>query len=306
MLDRLDSTLETYDAVDAIYSAMDEPGDLVAALRVLCLAVDASAARLELLGQSDPLAQTPGYQEERSTETLTRKGPDGGRYRLCLMTPAAHADQDRLFTHLLRAICLAKRSAQTEDQLSICSDALQQLAVGAVFLDQSGAVTRCAGLARDVLDERSGLVLRRNQVAACNGTDDRNLQSAIRAALSGPTAEPLTLAISRPSHGRELGVIVRPLPDGAVILIRDADRGSAPQAAILRQFYGMTRTEAEVASNLSLGLTLDETATAMSISRNTARAHLRAIFSKSGITRQTELVRLMLSSAAVLAMSPAA
>lgn len=306
MLDRLDPALGAPDAVDAIYAAMDEPGDLVAALQALSCAIEASAARLDLFGQTDPLAQTPGYQEDRSTETLTREGPDGRRYRLSLMTPGAHADQERLFSHLLRAIYLAKRSARTEDQLSICSDALERLAVGAVFLDQSGAVTRCAGLAREVLDDRSGLVLRRDQVAACNDTDDRSLQSAIRTALSGTCTEPMTLAISRPMQERELGVIVRPLSDGAVILIRDADRGSAPQTAILRQFYGMTPTEAEVASNLSLGLTLDETAAAMSISRNTARAHLRAIFSKSGITRQTELVRLMLSSAAVLAMSPAA
>ncbi|MGH8464109.1 MAG: helix-turn-helix transcriptional regulator, partial [Pseudomonas sp.] len=35
--------------------------------------------------------------------------------------------------------------------------------------------------------------------------------------------------------------------------------------------------------------------------RNTARAHLRSIFSKTGVRRQTELVRIMLNSVVALA-----
>jgi DNA-binding CsgD family transcriptional regulator len=48
------------------------------------------------------------------------------------------------------------------------------------------------------------------------------------------------------------------------------------------------------------GLTLDEAAHALSISRNTARAHLRSIFAKTGVTRQTMLVRLIVTSLAQL------
>nr|MDT0253635.1 LuxR C-terminal-related transcriptional regulator [Endozoicomonas sp.] len=51
---------------------------------------------------------------------------------------------------------------------------------------------------------------------------------------------------------------------------------------------------------LANGLTLDETAEELGISRNTARAHLRSIFSKTGVTRQTMLVRLILKSVATL------
>ena len=36
----------------------------------------------------------------------------------------------------------------------------------------------------------------------------------------------------------------------------------------------------------------------MKIRRNTARAHLRAIFSKTGVKRQITLVRLLLNSVA--------
>jgi len=36
---------------------------------------------------------------------------------------------------------------------------------------------------------------------------------------------------------------------------------------------------------------------------DTARAHLRSIFSKTGVRRQTELVRIMLNSVAALSRS---
>jgi DNA-directed RNA polymerase subunit F len=38
----------------------------------------------------------------------------------------------------------------------------------------------------------------------------------------------------------------------------------------------------------------------LNIKRNTARAHLRSIFSKTGVRRQTELVRIFLNSVAWL------
>ena len=46
--------------------------------------------------------------------------------------------------------------------------------------------------------------------------------------------------------------------------------------------------------------TLDEASETLFISRNTARAHLRSLFSKTGVTRQTMLVRLILKSVAPL------
>ncbi len=47
---------------------------------------------------------------------------------------------------------------------------------------------------------------------------------------------------------------------------------------------------------LANGLSLEEAAENLGIMRNTARAHLRAIFSKTGVRRQAELVRVMLNS----------
>ena len=59
-------------------------------------------------------------------------------------------------------------------------------------------------------------------------------------------------------------------------------------------------TSYQLAMLLANGLTLDEASDALGISHNTARAHLRSTFSKTGVTRQTMLVRLILRSVATL------
>jgi DNA-binding CsgD family transcriptional regulator len=55
-----------------------------------------------------------------------------------------------------------------------------------------------------------------------------------------------------------------------------------------------------LAIKLANGLSLEEAAEAIGIRRNTARAHLRSIFSKTGVRRQTELVRIFLNSVVLL------
>jgi DNA-binding CsgD family transcriptional regulator len=52
---------------------------------------------------------------------------------------------------------------------------------------------------------------------------------------------------------------------------------------------------------LANGLTLDQASAELGVSRNTARTHLRSLFSKTGVSRQTMLVRLILKSVANLA-----
>jgi DNA-binding CsgD family transcriptional regulator len=59
--------------------------------------------------------------------------------------------------------------------------------------------------------------------------------------------------------------------------------------------YGLTQAEARVAVAASSGSTVFESATQLGLSPNTVKTHLRKVFAKTGISRQTELVRLMTS-----------
>ena len=87
----------------------------------------------------------------------------------------------------------------------------------------------------------------------------------------------------------------------AVMFLRDAESNvPQPSQELVRRLFGLTRKEAALALLLAEGFTLDEAADKMDVRRNTARTHLRSIFCKTGVTRQTMLVRLLLNSVVTL------
>ena len=114
------------------------------------------------------------------------------------------------------------------------------------------------------------------------------------------------ISISRKAGRSKLGVVVRAVPHpqwsegsrrpAVALLIRDPERRTEASREIVRRLFDLTPAEASLALALADGLTLDEAAERLEIRKNTARAHLRAIFAKIGVTRQTTLVRTLLSS----------
>jgi DNA-binding CsgD family transcriptional regulator len=67
----------------------------------------------------------------------------------------------------------------------------------------------------------------------------------------------------------------------------------------MQQLYQLTPKESEIAALLAIGQTLEEIATANGVTEATVRTQLRAIFAKTGTSRQAGLVRLALSGAAL-------
>jgi len=85
-----------------------------------------------------------------------------------------------------------------------------------------------------------------------------------------------------------------------VVYIRDAVGKSLASEVVTKQLFNLTKAETALAMELANGLSLEEGAENLNIRRNTARAHLRSIFSKTGVRRQTELVRILLNSVVAL------
>ena len=223
-----------------------------------------------------------------------------------------------MVTQLRNGIELAARMGSTEIERTLYSDIIDRLSVGVVIVDLSGRVVNRSASANETLAASDGLLVQGDRLRASVSADDRKLQMAIRA-LSKTIAEgqmPAARAISlgRPSGKRNLGVLIRPVEGvcdagyGAgvclALCIRDPSAVAPMEGNLMRDLFDLTPAEAAVAGRLTAGLSLEDAASSLDISRNTARAHLRSIFSKSGISRQTELVRLMLNSAVVLGQGP--
>ena len=69
------------------------------------------------------------------------------------------------------------------------------------------------------------------------------------------------------------------------------------------ELFGLTATEARLAIRLADGLSLREAAELMEVTESTVRTYSKRIFGKTGVSRQSELVRLVLKSVVQLAES---
>lgn len=81
--------------------------------------------------------------------------------------------------------------------------------------------------------------------------------------------------------------------DGVLVMIANASNASMPDADVLRLLFDLTPAEARIVRLLIDGQTLAAAAAALTISINTARVHLRSVFSKTGVSRQVDLVTML-------------
>jgi DNA-binding CsgD family transcriptional regulator len=86
----------------------------------------------------------------------------------------------------------------------------------------------------------------------------------------------------------------------AIVLISDPHMPRKPSTSMLRQLHGLTYAEADVLARMTVGSRLDEIAKELGISVQTVRTHLKAIFTKTGTSRQAELVRHAVLSGVLL------
>lgn len=248
--------------------------------------------------------------------------PDGGKLGFRISRPkndpkfsaSARAMCKALVPHLRRALYMQSLLDRSESLGSLYFQTISRLSVATLLLDESGRVLRLNPVAREILDSNDGLKLVGGRLEATYPSDNRELQRLMRQAFSRQgqdgTSVAEAISISRPSGRVSLGVVVEPIPshelmDGkglpaAVVYIRDAVGKSLVSSAMIKQLYNLTPAETCLALELANGLSLEEAAELLNIRHNTARAHLRAIFSKTGVRRQTELVRIMLNSVVAL------
>lgn len=219
-----------------------------------------------------------------------------------------------LIPHFKRALNLHLSINQDKKVSTLYSDAMGHLLIGVVVLDQNGLVIECNPAASTILAMNDGLKLIGKQLETNYAADTRKLKALIKDALMHPMAAKLAIteamSVARPSGRQSWGLIVQSISSdqwtegkqrpSVAVFVRDTEGKVDPPLRLAQQLFQLTPAETAVAIQLANGLSLEEAAEALSIRHNTARAHLRSIFSKTGVRRQTELVRIFLNSVAWL------
>jgi DNA-binding CsgD family transcriptional regulator len=214
-----------------------------------------------------------------------------------------------LLPHLQRALRIHRRMAELELERDAAFRALDQLPWGVMFIDEHRNRLGANRHAEEILVAGDGLTARGNtlraQLADETARLDRLLSTALDQTGQRGSSAGGTLSITRPSGAPPLSVVVVPLHiktealgergSIAAIFVTDPDTPlDSSNQQYLRELYSLTGGEARFVSWLLQGKSVEQAAAAMGITVNTARAYLKRIYNKTGVRRQTELVRLLL------------
>lgn len=221
-----------------------------------------------------------------------------------------------LLAHLKLAIALHARLDSLACERQVFAGALDRMLFGTISFDAAGAVLEVNEQAKAILSQKDGIRLSGNGLRADNAQENEELQRLIGRALAGAASATdaagwtEALSLSRASGRAKLGVLVRMVPLGewseggqrpaSIVFLRDPEHKAAASRDVVRRLFHLTRSEATLSLLLADGLSLEDAAKAMGNTHNTARSHLRSIYAKTGATRQSDLVRIILNSVASL------
>lgn len=181
---------------------------------------------------------------------------------------------------------------------------LDHLSAGVALLDRRLHV-QFANKAFRAMTNDGALALRGRRLSSAWPASARQFDRMTRSALLGAPGG--TMAIPHPGDGRLITILVTPAHGGAldgfgdlgdresaaIIFMLDPARPTALPPEWIMDAYKLTRAEAQVALQASLGHSVSTIAIRLEISPNTVKTHLRRVFAKTGVRGQAELVGLL-------------
>lgn len=211
-----------------------------------------------------------------------------------------------LVPHLQQALRVQSSLVLVVSQQLGTLRSLNRMAHGLVLFAENGAVLFANRAAERIAATEDGLTLAAGSLCAMRRDENATLQHLINCAAgraTGGLRESGTLTVTRPSARPPFVVHVVPTDTGAeefptigaMAVVVDIEQQPQDLASMLRNIYGLTRTESTVACQVMRGEGLQSVADTMSITLSTVRIHLQHNFEKTHTHRQAELARLLLT-----------
>ena len=247
--------------------------------------------------KADPAMTGTVYRE------FSGRRKDGGRFTMD--TAISH------FTHHSAAIAVAIMRDVTERRQA--EETLNLLSTGMALVDRDGRLLMANRSASRLFDLGDGLTLVHGKIGAVKRDQLEQLRDLVDRACAGHAGDGAAptfagvMTVERGDGVRPLTLMVAPVQLGdaaenespvAAIFIRDLEVRQSVPPEILATLFGLTPAEARVVVELVKGKRPQEVADDLSVSLNTVRNQLKQVFSKTNTGRQSELISLVLSSAA--------
>ncbi len=213
----------------------------------------------------------------------------------------------RLGHHAEKSLRLSIRLFDADLAKFSLGEALGRLSIGVFALDS---------LKRVVFGNSAGQRLLGDGLAPADdrlligGPEDRcaieaTIDQMIRAVPAELSRTPKPTLVQRRRSNRPLAIYVLPVTSAmrttteflthtrAIVLVIDPGNNEPADPAIVRDALGLTLGEARLAALIGSGLPPRQAAQKLSITEETARTTLKRVFSKIGVSRQSELAALL-------------
>ena len=213
-----------------------------------------------------------------------------------------------LMPHLQRGLKMQQQLAASRAHGQALEAVLHGLSTPALLVAQDGTVLFMNAAAERLIRTSDGLIVTAGQLKALLPDDRASLCARIAGAAETSAGQARKsggdLRISRPYGRGTLDVLVSPLasreddwlvrkPAVAAVFVTDRYGVVASEDLALARQHGLTTTEAKVALTIARGLPGKQVCRELHISYNTLKTHLRHIYAKTGVKRQSDLVRLL-------------
>lgn len=226
-----------------------------------------------------------------------------------------------LLPHLERSLRLYARIMRTQSEKLAYEKAIGHLAFGSVLVGGDGNVIDANQIAHTLVKKHKDVAIIGARLELSSEEGNSELQEAVARAIKSRKEQDIEPAIDlvrmRCCCSALLGFLVVPTPllafyqgehtPSVVIYICELEQHAGGRRErhisaeqLVAKMFKLTKAEARLAVLLADGLTIVEAAGEMNITEGSARNYSKRIYERIGIRGQTELVRLIYKSVAML------
>ena len=244
-------------------------------------------------------------------------GPDGTRITWNFANPsqpgswATHQIEmiERLIPHIRKFVQVRQALASAQALSSSLSDLLDNNRVGIIQLDRGGRILEANDRALEILRRDDGLHDQNGVLEAWLPSDNARLQKLLAGALPslGGHAAAGSMTIRCFGGARKLMLYINPAETppldfgvrrvAALVLLTEPAGRPRLDAKLVADVLGLTAAESQVAVMLSEGMSASDIAMKTGRQASTVNTLIQRAYRKLGISRQTELMRLVFSLA---------
>jgi DNA-binding CsgD family transcriptional regulator len=225
-----------------------------------------------------------------------------------------YGEQERRAMSLLSPhLCQALAVSDAIDLATLTAYRLEQtvnaLSAGVFLTDRQGRIVYMNKSAERQVTTGNALRVANRRLTATDRKADELLARALGASVEiapGPTATGGVFALPDggaagylasvlPLDGGTRRTLMAPFRARTAVFVQDPTAAPRTEGEAFARLYGLSAAEFKVLLTLAPGLTAKEAAAALGLREPTIKTHLQRIYVKTGMSRQAEVVRLLLA-----------